>query len=122
MPRYEKIPSENWKRAREMRNNLTKAERAFWRALRGKQLGVRFLRQHPVGPYITDFFTFEKKLVIEVDGDSHAEPKQVEHDRVRDAYLKSHGFRVKHYTNNDILKSLEGVLSDIMEVLHASSD
>ena len=122
MPRYEKIPSENWKRAREMRKSPTKAERILWRALRGKQLGVRFLRQHPVGPYIADFFTLEKKLVIEVDGDSHVEPKQVEHDRVRDAYFASHGFRVKRYTNNDVMKGLEGVLRDIMEVLHASSD
>ena len=122
MPRFEKIPSENWKRAREMRKNPTKAERTLWRALRGKQLGVRFLRQHAVGPYIADFFSFEKKLVIEVDGDSHAEPEQVEHDRVRDAYFESQGFLVKRYTNSDVLKNPDGVVRDIMDVLNAESD
>ncbi|MFH1010739.1 MAG: endonuclease domain-containing protein [bacterium] len=122
MPRYAKIPQENWQRAREMRKNLTKSERVLWKALRSRQLKVRFLRQHPVGPYIADFYTYEKKLVIEVDGDAHALPEQLAHDRGRDAYFESLGFRVKRYTNNDILVNLDGVLKDIMEVLHGSSD
>lgn len=121
MPRYAKIPRENWQHARELRKNLTKAERVLWRVLRNKQLKVRFLRQHPVGPYIVDFYTYEKKLVIEVDGDTHAQPEQVAHDRERDAYFESLGFRVKRYTNNDILPNLDGVLQDIMEVLHSSA-
>jgi very-short-patch-repair endonuclease len=121
MPRYAKIPRENWQHARELRKNLTKAERVLWRVLRNKQLKVRFLRQHPVGPYIVDFYTYEKKLVIEVDGDTHAQPEQVARDRERDAYFESLGFRVKRYTNNDILLNLDGVLQDIMKVLHSSS-
>jgi very-short-patch-repair endonuclease len=121
MPRFENIPSENWQRAREMRKNLTKAEQALWRVLRSRQMGVRFLRQHPVGPYIADFYAFEKRLIIEVDGDVHAQPEQIEYDRVRDAYFESLGFRVKRYANNDILLNLDGVLRDIMEMLHGSS-
>jgi very-short-patch-repair endonuclease len=104
-----------------MRKNLTRAEQILWKALRSRQLNGRFLCQHPVGPYIADFYAFEKRLVIEVDGDTHAEPEQVAHDRVRDAYFESLGFRVKHYTNHDILTNLDGVLIDIMETLHGSS-
>jgi crossover junction endodeoxyribonuclease RuvC/BirA family biotin operon repressor/biotin-[acetyl-CoA-carboxylase] ligase len=58
MPRFEKIPRDNWQRARELRNRPTNAEAKLWRALRGGQVGVRFLRQHPIGPFIVDFFAF----------------------------------------------------------------
>jgi very-short-patch-repair endonuclease len=121
MPRFAKIPRENWERARTLRKHLTKAERRLWQAMRSKQLGVRFLRQHPIGPYIADFFAFEKRLVIEVDGDTHAESEQVAYDRARDAYFESRGLRVRRYANSEILTNLDGVLKDLTEFLDTSS-
>ncbi len=62
-------------RARTLRRAMTPAERKLWQHLCDNQLGVQFRRQHAVGPYIVDFFCAKAKLVIEVDGDSHADPK-----------------------------------------------
>jgi very-short-patch-repair endonuclease len=117
MPRFEKIPRENWQRARELRNQPTKAEQILWRALRGGQLGVRFLRQHPIGPFIVDFFAFDSKLVVEVDGDTHATPESIEYDKRRDAYLASQQITVKRYMNLDVLRNLDGVLRNILEAI-----
>jgi very-short-patch-repair endonuclease len=117
MPRFEKIPRENWQRARELRNRPTRAEQILWRALRGRQLRVRFLRQHAIGPYIADFFAFQERLVVEVDGDTHANPESAERDKTRHAYFASQQILVKRYTNLDILGNLDGVLQDILETV-----
>ena len=62
------------KRARDLRNNSTDAERALWQALRGRQLeGFRFRRQVPIAGYIADFLCPKSKLTIELDGGQHAE-------------------------------------------------
>ncbi|MBI5789396.1 MAG: endonuclease domain-containing protein, partial [Candidatus Schekmanbacteria bacterium] len=60
-------------KARELRKNLTDAERKLWQMLRLKQTGYKFRRQHPIGQFIVDFVCLEKKLIIEVDGSQHSE-------------------------------------------------
>ncbi len=69
------------KLARELRKNMTDAERLLWRKIRYKQLGVKFRRQQPLGKYIVDFICFEKKSIIEVDGGQHSENAE---DEIRD--------------------------------------
>jgi adenine-specific DNA-methyltransferase len=82
--------------------------------LRGKQLtGTRFRRQHPVGPYVVDFFRADCQLVVEVDGDTHAE--QVEYDLARTAWLNDRGYRVIRFTNSEVQRQLEAVLEKIAE-------
>jgi very-short-patch-repair endonuclease len=122
MPRFEKIPRENWPRAREMRKYPTRAEQILWKALRSGQLGKKFRRQHPVGHYIADFFAYRSKLVVELDGDPHGNPDRADHDRARDAYFESCGFRVKRYANHDVLTNLSGVLRDILDALEQQPD
>jgi very-short-patch-repair endonuclease len=98
--------------AKDLRRGQTPAERQLWACLRGKQLGgFRFRRQHPIGPFIVDFCVLSPRLVIEIDGDSHAE--QVEYDESRTAYLEEHGYAVLRFTNEDVLRRLEGVLAEI---------
>jgi very-short-patch-repair endonuclease len=93
---------------------MTGPERGLWSKLRARQLfGFKFRRQHGIGPYIVDFYCAETSLVIEIDGDTHAEPNQTRKDALRDRYLKSLGLHVVRYGNNDILKNLEGVLADL---------
>lgn len=62
--------------ARQNRKNMTQAESVLWSHIRGKVLGVTFLRQYIIGPFITDFACLEPKLIIEVDGGYHSEPRQ----------------------------------------------
>jgi very-short-patch-repair endonuclease len=97
-------------RARAMRKDPTPAERTLWQALRGKQLGVRFKRQEPCGPFILDFACVAARLVIEVDGDQHAESAW---DRERDAWLIERGWHIVRFSNHQVLTELENVLEAI---------
>ncbi len=103
-------------RARELRRDMTDAERRLWRHLRERQrLGCKFRRQVPVGDYIVDFACFEMKLVIEVDGSQHMDRE--ERDAKRTRWLESEGFRVLRFWNNEVLEQIDGVLSVIEEAL-----
>lgn len=97
-------------RARELRKTMTEAERVLWYKLRGKQLGVKFRRQQPIGKYIVDFVSFEKKLVVEIDGGQHLENKK---DIARDEWFAGNGFKVLRFWNHEVLKNIEGVLEAI---------
>src|SRR6185295_4671347 len=98
-------------RKRRLRAEMTAPELKLWTCLRSKQFhSLKFRRQHGIGPYIVDFFCSEKQLVIEIDGDSHAEIVQLEKDRQRESYLSSLGLRVIHYTNHEVMTNLDGVL------------
>jgi very-short-patch-repair endonuclease len=88
---------------------MTDVERKLWQALRGKQFnGHRFRRQHPIGQYIADFACIERMIVVELDGGQHQE--QLEYDERRTEYLRTHGWQVLRFWNNDVLSNLDGVL------------
>jgi very-short-patch-repair endonuclease len=79
---------------------MTGPEKRLWSRLRARQLqGIKFRRQHGIGPYIVGFYCPEQSLVIEVDGDSHADAEQIQRDQRRDRYLQSIGLRVVRYRN-----------------------
>lgn len=100
------------KRARELRLNSTEPEIRLWRELSArKTAGARFNRQFPVGPFICDFVSRGAKLVIELDGESHAHSE--EYDIARTKFLKSEGYRVIRFWNNEVMDNLEGVVKRI---------
>ena len=102
--------------SRQLRGNMTDAERRLWAKIRMKQLkGYQFYRQKPVGDYIVDFFCPRAKLVIEVDGSQHFAGEMTEDDRIRDEYMSSFGLRVLRFTNTDILTHIDGVVESILE-------
>ena len=75
------------KRAKRLRDNMTRQELGLWLYLKNRQLGgFKFRRQHPVGPYILDFYCAELRLAVEIDGEVHGHPDQVAHDQRRDAF------------------------------------
>lgn len=104
-------------RARELRRAMTPAEKKLWQRIRYRQLrGAQFRKQHAVGTYILDFFCAKAKLVVEVDGDTHAE--QVEYDAERTQWLNEQKqYRVIRFGNNEILQNIDGVLEKILEML-----
>jgi very-short-patch-repair endonuclease len=102
-------------KARHLRRAQTDAEGRLWYRLNNRQLaGHKFVRQEPIGPYFADFLCRERKLVVEIDGSRHAES---EHDRVRDAFLVTCGYRVLRFWNHDVMKDLNSVLDTIFAVL-----
>ncbi len=100
-------------RARRLRKEMTNAERKLWSYLRGDQLGVRFRRQAPIGPYIADFVCVKARLVIELDGPQHYTPEGIAHDKKRDAYLGERGLVVKRYKSEDFLRDAGAIVQEI---------
>ena len=108
------------KAARELRKDMTPAERILWEALRRKTLaGAKFRRQHPVGRYILDFYCPQYKLAIEVDGDSHV-GKEL-HDTIRTEALGAYGVDVLRFRNEEILYDLESVMTRILSTIKYKS-
>ena len=105
----------NTLRARELRNRATPAERLLWRYLSRSQLGVKFSRQMPVGPYFADFLCRECRLVIELDGHSHDVAPQ--RDTARDAWMHEAGFRVLRFGNREVMRDPEAVVAAIREAV-----
>ena len=100
--------------ARRLRRDMTGVERKLWAKLRDRQLeGVKFRRQHPLGPYVLDFYSEECRLVIEVDGEQHTP----EGDAARTAWLEAHGCRVIRFWNSEVIKDLTGVLEALRPVV-----
>lgn len=95
-----------------MRREPTDAERKLWGMLRNAQLGGRrFRRQHPIPPYIVDFACIEAGLVVEMDGGQHADSA---YDAVRDRHLRSLGWQVLRFWNNEVLSNPDGVAQAIL--------
>ncbi len=103
--------------AKRLRTEMTPPEAKLWSLLRGSRLeGVKFVRQMVFGPfYVADFAARSQRLVIELDGDSHA--GQEVYDADRTVYIESKGFRVIRFTNSEIMSNPEGVLRAILIAL-----
>lgn len=104
--------------ARKLRRDATDVENALWQRLRSRQLeGAKFIRQFPVGPYVTDFACRSARLIIELDGGQHAENK-VDADRTR--LIETCGYTVLRFWNTDVSGNIEGVLEAIrLELFNA---
>lgn len=104
--------------ARNLRNNMTDAERLIWSKIRRKQIeDKQFYRQKNIGSYIVDFYCPSGKLIIEIDGGQHYGPAGMKKDRERDLYLQKLGFTVLRFSDIDVLKNIEGVVERIYEYL-----
>ena len=99
--------------AKRLRENPTNAETVLWGYLKQRPLGQKFRRQHPIGIYIADFYCHALKLVIEVDGDIHADPEVAERDKRRQIDLEQDGLTVIRFKNEEVEKKLEDVIKEI---------
>ncbi len=103
-------------RAKQLRRAMTPAETLLWRHLKAHRLArLSFRRQTPIGNYIADFVAHSCKLIVEVDGESHDFEERLRHDERRDRWLASRGYRVLRFTNDDVMRNLEGVVSSILQ-------
>lgn len=101
--------------ARRLRRSMTDAEHRLWFHLRNRALmGCKFRRQHPVGPYVADFACIERGLIVEVDDGQHSNSHA---DEGRTGYLRSRGYRVLRFWNNDVLMRTDAVLEQIHAAL-----
>jgi adenine-specific DNA-methyltransferase len=103
-------------RARQLRRDQTDAEQVLWGRLRDRQLcDAKVRRQHPIGPFITDFCCPQRKLIVELDGGQHA--VEIAADQKRSRFLEGEGYRVLRFWNHEVLTNTAGVLERIAEML-----
>lgn len=115
---HSSIPPKTRQRAKQLRTELTRAEARMWNLLRDfRPRGARFRRETPIGPYIADFAWLSKKIVIEVDGDSHETDQGLARDRVRNAWMKDQGYTVLRFDNADLIEAEDHVFLEIEKAI-----
>ena len=102
-------------KAKQLRRNMTPAEKKLWFEYLRKNDLARFLRQKPIGEYVVDFYCAQRNLVIELDGDSHFDSeKAVKKDFVREGILRGeYSLRILRFSNFDVINNFEGVCFEI---------
>jgi very-short-patch-repair endonuclease len=110
------------RRARDLRQDQTEAERLLWRRLRGRALGgFKFVRQEPIGPYFADFVCREERLIVEIDGATHSTDEERYRDARRAAVLAGGGYRTVRFVNDEVYRNIEGALETILTALERRS-
>ncbi len=112
--------AEPWKtiRARVLRANATSAEEKLWAELRNRRLmGLKFVRQAPIGPYFVDFLCRERKIVVEVDGGTHGTEAEVVADAARETELLRLGFRIVRVQNADVDDDINSVIGALVALI-----
>jgi very-short-patch-repair endonuclease len=111
----QRVTKEKLQRAKELRREMTPAEKILWQELRANKLGVHFRRQQVIQGFIVDFYCHKAGLVIEVAGDVH--DLQQEEDAKREKVLSELGLRVVRFGNDEVLRELSAVVGRIRELL-----
>jgi very-short-patch-repair endonuclease len=108
--------------ARTLRRGLTLPEGLLWRAIKGRKLdGLHFRKQHPIGPYVLDFYCDGAKLAVEVDGQSHSFGRRPERDERRDAWLAAKGVRILRISAALVLQDVDDAVNTIRGFLEDPS-
>ncbi len=108
---YHDQPSGTVQQARELRRNAPEPERRLLRALRESHPQLKWRHQAPLGPYYTDILCIAARLVIEVDGNTHA--TTTDQDATRTRYITRQGYQVLRFTNPDVMTNLDGVIAHV---------
>ncbi|MGO8813172.1 MAG: endonuclease domain-containing protein [Terriglobia bacterium] len=105
-------------KARQLRHTPTDTEQAAWCLLRSTKFkGFKFRRQHPLGPYIVDFYCAQRRLIVELDGSVHAQASQARRDSRRDAHLKKMGYVVLRFSNGVVQEAPELFVQQISDAV-----
>jgi very-short-patch-repair endonuclease len=95
--------------ARSLRREMSFPEVLLWQELRGRRTGLKFRRQHPIGPYVVDFYCSEASLVVEIDGEAHDRGDRPARDWLRDQFLQENGYRVLRIKAAEVLRDAGAV-------------
>jgi very-short-patch-repair endonuclease len=112
----QKVTAQKLQRAKELRHEMTPAEKVLWEELRANKLGVHFRRQQVIQGFIVDFYCHKSALVVEVDGDVH--DLQKEEDERREKALIEMGLKIVRFRNDDVMRNLSAVVGKITSLLN----
>jgi very-short-patch-repair endonuclease len=109
--------------ARSQRRTANQFASTVWQWIRNRQVdNVKFRREFPIPPYTVDFCSVERKLIIEVDGESHFTEEGQQHDQIRDRFLRELGYRVLRINGYDLLRDDSTVIETIREFIESSGN
>ena len=107
--------------ARQFRKELTDAEARIWLRLKGRSDGVHFRKQHPIGPYIVDFYCAKAKLVVEIDGEIHDRDNNAQRDERRTLYLEGLGLEVYRVAGDEAMSDPDETALGILQLALAKT-
>jgi very-short-patch-repair endonuclease len=103
-----RAPTKTTENAQHLRRKLSVPEARLWNRLRWRAPGKPvFRRQHPIGPYVLDFYCAKARLAVEIDGASHDMGDRPQRDMRRDAWLERQGITVVHIAANDLTREID---------------
>jgi very-short-patch-repair endonuclease len=111
----QRVTKAKLERSRELRRDMTPAEKLLWEELRANKLGIHFRRQQVIAGFIVDFYCHKAALVIEVDGDIH--DLQQEEDAKREKVLREMGLRIARFRNDDVIQDLPTIVAKIRSLI-----
>ncbi len=107
------------KRARTLRRRMSPPEVLLWQLLRAHADGLKFRRQHPIGPFVVDFYCPATKLIIEIDGDAHGMGGQPKFDERRSAWLRERGYRMLRVPAGEVFEDPADAAQSIVSACRA---
>jgi very-short-patch-repair endonuclease len=107
--------------ARRLRREMSLPEVLLWEHLRGQKTGFKFRHQHPIGPYICDFYCAAAKLAIEVDGEYHGRGDRPFRDADRAQFFELNGYRVLRVAAGEVLRDIEAVVTMIVSIVSSAA-
>lgn len=102
--------------AKQLRKEMTDAEKILWIHLKSGIQNLKFRRQHPIGLYAADFYCHKLKLIIEVGGSIHDLKEIKVNDKEREQNLLSLGYKVIRFSNKQVHNQIEFILSKINSI------
>ncbi len=96
--------------ARRLRREMSLPEILLWQQLRGGKLRVSFRKQHPIGPYVADFYCPVARLIVEVDGEAHSRSDRPQRDEARDRFLVENGYEIMRVSAREVLDDMDAVM------------
>lgn len=115
---YTKYKSNLKETSRDLRKNLTEAEKLLWSKIRRRQINsFQFYRQRPILNYVVDFYCPVARLAIEIDGGQHFEERNIIKDKIRDEELRKLNIKILRFTKLDVLRNIDSVIGKIEENL-----
>ena len=111
------VPRQLLAHARILRHGQSTPEAVLWRLLRGRHFsGLKFRRQHPIGPFITDFYCADLHWVIEVDGGQHNTAEAKAYDERRTGYIAGQGVTVTRFWSDEVMERREAVIQQMENI------
>jgi very-short-patch-repair endonuclease len=100
--------------ARKLRQDATDPEALIWRCLRDRRVNKRkFRRQHPIKPFVLDFYCADLRLAIELDGGQHNSVEGKQRDKARETFFRSQGIETIRFTNDEVMRHTDSVMNVI---------